>query len=127
MPTELTDLEQVFNAWRAGHRAPSRCLLSEVREKRLKKLLQTYEKSDLILVVRWVYESDDDRAIYLRDNRYTDLLEIFRLEKLDARLEMAEAWQEDHSPHPIVEEPRKKPAPPVHHSPRLPAQARRRI
>ena len=107
-----SEVEQVFQYWQQRQLCPARCLLSPVREKRLQKLLKTYTVAELLLVIRWVYESDDDRAVYLRVQGYTDVLEIFRFDKVDARLEMAQAWndlQPDQAPvqAPLLGSPRR--------------------
>jgi hypothetical protein len=69
--------------------------------------LKDYKPEELILVLEWVFTADAPRAVYLRDNNYTDIIEIFRLEKVDYRLEQAQEWNDlqvsdDPPPTPIA-------------------------
>lgn len=111
-PEKLTEAEIVFCHWQRRQRSPDRCLLTEPRERRLKKLLQTYEVKDLNLVIDWVYDSDHERARFLRNNEYTDLIEIFRIEHFDFRLERAQEWKEDID-DPGIQAPRIPQPPPA--------------
>lgn len=50
---------------------------------------------DLKLLIDWVYDSDHERAVFLRRTECTDLIEIMRLQKIDWRMERAKEWQEE--------------------------------
>lgn len=111
-PEKLTEDELVFCHWQKRQRNPKACLYTEEREKRILHFLTIYSVDELKLLIDWVYDSDHERAIFLRKTECTDLVEILRYQKVTWRMERAKEWQEENEdPGIIVKKPAPTPAP----------------
>lgn len=49
--------------------------------------------SDVVAVIVWAHESQDERARYLQEHDYLGIDNLLRAEKYPARVEMAQAWE----------------------------------
>lgn len=94
------DTERVFEAWRARQKLPSACRFTTARRRLIASALREgYTVEDLLLVLRWAYDSEDRAAKWLRgevpENRrpYLDLENLFRISKVAARVECAAEWE----------------------------------
>lgn len=97
-----TDERLVFDAWRAGQRAPERCKFTETRKRLIKTRLKSHSAAELQTLIQYAYEADTDEARFWRgDNdsgrEYLGLDNLLRAGKLDDRMERAIEWLEGDS------------------------------
>ena len=98
--TRETAAARVFEVWRTRQKRPEHNTYSKQRAKQITAALASgYSAEDLILVIRWAYESDEDRPRFLRGENdqgktYLDLVNLLVVSKLDQRVTWAREWQE---------------------------------
>lgn len=66
--------------------------LTKRREDLIDKVLQNISEEDARLILEYIFTSDDGYACYMRENNYTSIENIFRLTKLDDKLQKAIEW-----------------------------------
>lgn len=66
--------------------------LTKRREDLIDKVLQNISEEDALLILEYIFTSDDGYACYMRENNYTSIENIFRLTKLDDKLQKAIEW-----------------------------------
>jgi len=94
------DVEDVFELWRSYRPSPSLCRLTPPRRKLIKTRLKSYSSKDLCVLIKYAFESESSEARFWRgeNNRrqeYTGLTNLFRVTKIDDRLERALLWDAD--------------------------------
>lgn len=102
MPREIaaSDVDQVWEAWRARQKRPALVRLTEERRKLIRARLKLgYTADELCTLVRYAYESDDDRPRFWRGENagqeartYLDIENLLRVHKLGERVPAALAW-----------------------------------
>lgn len=103
--------QRVFESWRVRQRRPELNRYSKQRAKQISAALASgYSADDLILVIRWAHESDEDRPRFLRGENdqgktYLDLTNLLVVSKLDQRVTWALEWAERASTEAPQEEP----------------------
>lgn len=98
------DVKRVFDVWASlagGNRA-----LSAPRVATISKALKVRAADDVVVMLEWVWKSEDKAAKWLRgedpksERAYLDLANLMVVSKLDARCESAAEWKasasEDH-------------------------------
>ena len=94
----------VWHAWTQTRPNPSRCHLSDERNKLIDARLKlSYRPADLITLIRYINDADEDLPRYMRgdnnrEREYLDLANILRIKKLGERVELAKAWNEGSGP-----------------------------
>ena len=102
MPREVTttEINEVFEFWRARRPQPKRCILTDDRADLIRKRLERgYTVQDLIVLIEYAYESDSPEARCWRgDNSrrrtYLGLDNLLRAGKLADRIENAHNWRD---------------------------------
>lgn len=94
------DVNTVFAAWMAGQKRPHLCKLTSGRENLIKRALREYSALEISTLMRYAYESSDERARFWRgendrNETYLDLTNLLRITKLDERVLLAMTWAED--------------------------------
>ena len=54
-----------------------------------------YTSDDLIAVIDWIFESDDDYCKFMRTKGYTTLESLFRVNDVQSKVERALNWVAD--------------------------------
>lgn len=95
------EVERVFEAWRARRPRPDVIRLTQERRDLVSSRIGLgYSADDLVAVVTWANDSQEEAALWLRGehprNRvaYMDLTNLLRIEKLGRRVEAALLWRE---------------------------------
>lgn len=96
------DARRVWSAWARRQKMPDACKYTADREKLIsKRLALGYTAEDLELLIRYAWESDDDRPTFWRGEHdgagprpktYLDLTNLLVEEKLGARVQAAREW-----------------------------------
>lgn len=96
------DARRVWLAWVRRQKLPDACKYTADREKLItKRLALGYTADDLELLIRYAWESDDDRPTFWRGEHdgagprpktYLDLTNLLVEEKLGARVQAAREW-----------------------------------
>ena len=99
MKISIQDVRRVFEAWRAYQPRPDVCRLTESRKKLIRARLKEFSVNDLCLLIKFVFESNDNGCRWLRGEnptktKYLDLSNLFRTTKVAKRIESAYAWQD---------------------------------
>lgn len=90
-------VDQVFEAW-LGWLSPGgrgRAKLTPARRGKIRRAVRVHGVEDVLLLVRFGYESDHDRAVFWRDAGCLSLDFLLQPTKIDVRVEMALAHYED--------------------------------
>jgi hypothetical protein len=101
MAITSADITTVWEAWVSTRPRPKLCRLTAERKKLIRARLKLgYEPGDLVAVIRYMNESNDGQARWMRgenprNRTYLDLENLFRVHKLGERVEAALAWLED--------------------------------
>lgn len=92
----------MWQAWLQRQKVPAACKYTADREKLIsKRLALGYTADDLELLIRYAWESDDDRPTFWRGEHdgagprartYLDLTNLLVEEKLGARVQAAREW-----------------------------------
>jgi len=91
-------IERVFNEWKSRQKRPHLCRLTKDRKSLiLSRIKDGYTEEDLIVLIKYAFESTDAGPKYWRganDQRrlYLDLTNLFRIGKLASRVEAAHNW-----------------------------------
>ena len=99
--SETDNVEKVFNFWASKQKRPQVCKLTEERRGLIsRRMSDGYTAEELILVIKYYYESNSDDARWMRGHnpshrKYLGLDNLFRKKKLGDRLELAKNWEED--------------------------------
>ena len=94
-------IETVFEAWRARQKRPERTRLTKTRSDLIRRRLQSgHTVDDLLALVRYAYEADVGEARFWRGENaqrttYLGLDSLFRIGKLDDRVDRALDWLDD--------------------------------
>lgn len=96
------DARRVWLAWVRRQKLPDACKYTADREKLIsKRLALGYTADDLELLIRYAWESDDDKPTFWRGEHdgagprpktYLDLANLLVEEKLGARVQAAREW-----------------------------------
>lgn len=92
------DVVRVWSAWAARQRRPELVRCTKERTELIAARLRLgYTADDLLVLVRYAYEADDERARFWRgenDRRktYLDLENLLRVHKLGERVQAAREW-----------------------------------
>lgn len=95
------EIETVFEAWRERQKRPSRVRLTKGRRDLIRRRLQNgHTVDDLLTVIRYAYEADVAEARFWRGENlqratYLGLDSLFRIGKLDDRVDRAYDWLDD--------------------------------
>lgn len=99
--------KKVFEVWKKYRPRPELCRFTSDRKKLIQDRLKLgYTSDDLITLIRYVNEAEAGFPRWMRgDNpknrQYLDLTNLFRKEKLAARVEEAQLWATgDQDPEP---------------------------
>lgn len=65
---------------------------TERRNALINKALDLISHEDCINIINYILLSEDGYAIYMRENNYTSVENIFRLTKLEDKLKKANQW-----------------------------------
>ena len=98
----------VFDEWRSRQARPGSCKLTDSRRRLLVSALREYKAPDLVLLVRYAYESDEPAPRFWRGENasgrtYLDLENLLRKGKLPGRVELAQGWDETGDTGPAEE------------------------
>lgn len=97
------DARAVWTAWARRQRVPSACKYTADRERLIcKRLALGYSAEDLLLLIRYAWESDDRHPTFWRGEHpeaglnpktYLDLANLLVESKLGARVQAAREWE----------------------------------
>ena len=95
---ESADIKRVFESWRELQRRPNACRLGPGAKRAIKRGLQETDADSLILIIQYAYKSDDAQPRFWRGQNaqkatFLGLDNLFRSEKIAARLQNALAWR----------------------------------
>jgi uncharacterized phage protein (TIGR02220 family) len=99
--SSIDNVEKVFEFWASKQKRPQVCKLTEERRKLIKnRMANGYTHEELILIIKYFYESNSDDARWMRGHnpsrrKYLGLDNLFRKKKLGDRLELAKNWEAD--------------------------------
>lgn len=94
------DVSILYEAWRSRQPRPDLVRFTAERRRLISARLRLgYSLTDLLALVRYMYESDDDRPRFCRGENdegrtYLDLENLLRVSKLGERVPLALAWLE---------------------------------
>jgi hypothetical protein len=103
------DAQAIWDDWVKRQKCPENCIFTVERMKMLRERLGLgYQAQHLIAVIRWVFEADVHYARFLRgendrNTAYTDLENIFRIQTLGARVQLALDWAKEQDDEPPTE------------------------
>ena len=95
----LAEAKRVWEAWRDLQKRPRACRFGPGAQKAIKRGLKEADADSLILLVQYAYKGDDAAPRFWRGENaqkatFLGLDNLFRSEKIPARLQLALAWQE---------------------------------
>ena len=92
----------VYTAWVEGQENTKRLSLTSRREQLIARALTRYSADQLVLFIRYAYESNEKEARFWRGEEhastgrtYMKLENLFRVTKLPGRIERAREWAEN--------------------------------
>ena len=94
------DAEMVFEAWRSHRPNPAYCRLTAGRRKLISTRLRIFSAHALCALIRYAFEANTSEARFWRGDNpqkqdYTGLTNLFRVTKMDDRIERACLWIDD--------------------------------
>ena len=89
------EISELYKYWITNLNKEKR--LTKRRSKAIEEALKILSLEDLKLIIKYVFNSQDDYASFIRgDNdlgrEYTDILNLLRIKKLEDKLEKANSW-----------------------------------
>ena len=94
---EKDEISEIYKYWINNINKNKK--LTPRRSKAIEEALSIVSMEELKLIIRYIFQADDDYALFIRghndSNRaYTDLLNLLRTQKLKDKLDKAEAWND---------------------------------
>ncbi len=84
-------ISQVFDLWNGYAKTKSK--LTERRKRLIETVLEKISLEEAMSIIKYMFESDDDYVLYMRQNNYTSFENIFRPTKLEDKLAKAKSWK----------------------------------
>ena len=90
------EISNVFNVWVQNLNKPRK--LTKRRIKAIQDALKIVSEKEIILVIEYIFNSDDEYASFVRGNnkaetKYTGLLNLLRIKKIEDKVKRAKLWK----------------------------------